>query len=219
MARLLGLKQVPVFVEGGDAKVTTEFGKNIPDYPMPGKTGDHNGLDIVRCTDGKSSTTATICAIADGTITAQRKYVKDGEKSPSGGNCVYIRHDGGKMTKYLHLKYGTVPDWVKDNAEVHKGDILGVMGNTGYSFGAHLHFQVEDIDPDAPITPKLSGTPIDPEPYLTGEKVIGKDKEYAVKIGLFAKREDAEVIQAALYALGTDSEIEEYEKKVTVNKK
>ena len=123
------------------------------------------------------------------------------------------------MTKYLHLAYGTMPDWIKDGAEVHKGDILGKMGNTGYSFGAHLHFQVEDIDPDAPITPKLSGTPIDPVPYLTGEKVIEGEKEYAVKIGTFATRYGAEVIQAALYTLGTDSEIIELEKKVTVNKK
>ena len=219
MARLLGLKQVPVFVEEGDAKVTTEFGKNMSDYPTPGKTGDHNGLDIVRCTDGKSSTTAMICAIADGIITAQRTYVKGYSEKYSGGNCVYIRHAGGKMTKYLHLAYGTMPDWIKDGAEVHKGDVLGKMGNTGYSFGAHLHFQVEDIDPDAPITPKLSGTPIDPEPYLTGEKVIEGEKEYAVKIGTFATRYGAEVIQAALYTLGTDSEIIELEKKVTVKKK
>lgn len=208
MARLLGLKQVPVFVEEGDAKVTTEFGENISDYPTTGKTGNHYGLDIVRCTDGKSSELATICALADGIIYAQRKYVKDGVKSPSGGNCVYIRHADGTLTKYLHFKYGSVPEWVKDNAEVHKGDVIGYMGNTGYSFGAHLHFQVEILeDNTVPTTPSISGKPVDPEPYLTGEKVIDNGKSYVVEIGDFETYGEAEIIQAALSILGTDSRI------------
>lgn len=208
MARLLGLKQVPVFVEAGDAKVTTEFGENIPDYPTTGKTGNHYGLDIVRCTDGKTSELATVCALADGIIYAQRKYVKDGVKSPSGGNCVYIRHADGTLTKYMHFKYGSVPDWVKDNAEVHKGDIIGYMGNTGYSFGAHLHFQVEILeDKTVPTTPSISGKPVDPEPYLKGEKIIEGEKVYTVEIGEFTDRTEAELMQAALSILGTDSRI------------
>lgn len=214
MSRLLGLKQVPVFVEEGDAKVTTEFGKDISDYPTKGKTGDHWGLDIVRCTDGKDSTTATICAIASGIIFAQRKYVKDGAKSPSGGNCVYILHDDGHtITKYLHLKGGSVPDWIEDNVRVEQGQVLGYMGNTGYSFGAHLHFQVEWLE-ETPtkISPSIKGTPIDPEPYLTGEKVIGEEYEYSVRIGTFDKKEDAEAFQNALALLGTDSSIEETKK-------
>ena len=36
------------------------------------------------------------------------------------------------------------------------------MGNTGDSYGAHLHFQLEQ-----------NGTPIDGAPYLKGQKVIG----------------------------------------------
>ena len=70
MKRTLGLSKVPVFAEPGDAFITTEFGKNIKDYPTAGKSGDHDGLDIVRCTDGEGSVAATVCAIADGTVTA-----------------------------------------------------------------------------------------------------------------------------------------------------
>ena len=214
MGRLLGLEKCPVFVEKGDVKVTTEFGENIPDYPTPGKTGNHYGLDIVRCSDGKSSQLATVCAIADGIIYAQRKYVKDGEKSPSGGNCVYIRHNDGTLTKYLHFKAGSVPDWVKDNAPVKKGQVIGYMGNTGYSFGAHLHFQVEILaDPTVPTTPSISGTPVNPEPYLKGEKIIDEDKFYQVVIGEFNTKEKADEIQGALFKLGTDSRVEEVTKK------
>lgn len=198
MSRLLGLKQVPVFVETGDAKVTTEFGKNIPDYPVEGKTGDHWGLDLVRCSDGKTSELATVCAIADGIIYAQRKWVTGFNKSASAGNCVYIRHKSGMITKYMHFKYGSVPDWVKDDVEVKKGQVIGYMGSTGYAYGAHLHFQVED----------KNGNPVDPEPYLKGEKTVDEaEKIYTVEIGAFEKKAEAEKIQAALKVLGTDSEI------------
>ena len=147
MSRLLNLTQCPVFKEAGDAKVTTDYGKDITDYPTEGKTGDHWGLDIVRSTGNNNSKTATIVAIESGTVYAQRKYVKDGEKSPSEGNCVYILHDDGvTITKYYHLKEGTVPEKIADNVRVEKGEVLGYMGNTGYSFGAHLHFQVEKLD-------------------------------------------------------------------------
>lgn len=207
MSRLLGLKQVPVFVETGDAKVTTEFGENIPDYPTTGKTGNHYGLDIVRCSDGSSSELATICAIADGIIYAQRTRITGFSKEYGQGNCVYILHDDGlTITKYYHLKYGSMPDFIADNVRVKKGQVLGTMGNTGYSYGAHLHFQVEKLNavPEK-ITPSISGTPVDPEPYLKGEKIIDHEALYSVVIGEFETKAEAEEIQAALKVLGTDS--------------
>lgn len=200
MSRLLGLKQVPVFVESGDAKVTTEYGKNIPDYPTKGKTGDHWGLDIVRCSDGKSSELATVCAIADGVIYAQRKWVKGFDKSASAGNCVYIRHNSGMITKYMHFKYGSVPDWVADDVEVKKGQVIGYMGATGLAYGAHLHFQVED----------KNGNPVDPEPYLKGEKTVDKtERNYNVVIGTYTELSEAQKMREALHILGTDSRIVE----------
>lgn len=212
MSRLLNIKQCPVFVESGDVKVTTDFGKDIKDYPTQGKTGNHWGLDIVRSTANNNSLTATICAIADGIIFAQRKYVKDDERTPSGGNCVYILHDDGvTITKYLHLKAGSVPDWVKDNVRVSKGQNIGYMGNTGYSFGAHLHFQVEKLDKKPEIiTPSLSGTPIDPEPYITGEVTINCPTKYAVFMD-FDNYDAAEKICIALSTLGLPFNIAEVE--------
>ena len=194
MSRLLGLNKVPVFAEPGDAKVTTEFGKNIKDYPTKGKTGDHNGVDLVRCTDGKNSKTASITAIADGVVTAQRKWVK-GFKSDSatGGNCVYIRHGNGMTSKYLHLKYGTVPDRIADGVTVKKGETLGYMGATGLSYGDHLHFQIED----------QSGTPVDPEPYLTGKKSFDDSRKYALMLtARFDSKTEAEEALALLQKAG-----------------
>lgn len=197
MATIYKSEQCPVFKESGDIKLTTPYGANIPDYPTKGKSGDHWGNDIVRCTDGKNSTTATITAIADGVITAQRKWVKEGVKSPAAGNCVYIRHADGTVTKYMHLKYGTMPDWIKDNAPVKKGDVLGYMGSTGNSYSAHLHFQIEDAN----------GKTVDPLPYLLGEKVIGKT--YGVRLTKeFSSEEQAKKIASALNDLGIKAVVE-----------
>ena len=210
MGRALGLDKCPVFEETGDAYVTTEFGKNIPDYPTEGKTGDHWGLDIVRRVNN-SNTIANICAIADGIIFAQRTRITGFSKEYGQGNCVYILHDDGlTITKYYHLKYGSMPSFIADNVRVKKGQVLGTMGNTGYSYGAHLHFQVEKLNavPEK-ITPSISGTPVDPEPYLKGDIIIDKDEElYQVVIGEFDAKEKAEAVQSALKILGTASRVE-----------
>lgn len=199
MATIYKVGQCPVFKEAGDIKLTAPYGAKIPDYPQKGKMGDHWGCDIVRSTDGKNSTTATIVAIADGIIYAQRKWVKAFDASVSAGNCVYIRHADGTVTKYMHLKYGTMPDWIKDNVPVKKGDVLGYMGSTGNSYGAHLHFQVEDANEKT----------VDPLPYLLGEKVIGKSASYGVKLSeKYDTEAAAQKVAEALNTLGIKSEVE-----------
>ena len=45
-------------------------------------------------------------------------------------------------TLYAHMKYGSVT--VKVGDRVSRGQVIGYMGNTGYSFGAHLHFEVRN---------------------------------------------------------------------------
>ena len=71
--------------------------------------------------------------------------------SDSAGNWVVIDHGNGFVTKYMHHDYYTV----REGQYVEKGQQVGVVGNTGNSFGAHLHFQVE-----------LHGNPVDPLLYL-----------------------------------------------------
>ncbi len=53
------------------------------------------------------------------------------------GNYVVIRHDNGLETVYGHLSKHKV----KRNQVVKAGDVIGLGGNTGRSFGAHLHFE------------------------------------------------------------------------------
>lgn len=75
----------------------------------------------------------------------------------SWGNYVKIRHTNGLYSRYAHLKKGSINVTVGD--EVYASTIIGYIGNTGYSFGEHLHFEVS--------TGESSSTRIDPTSYLT----------------------------------------------------
>ena len=114
----------------------------------------HNGIDIVR--DGYRLD--NIIAHSDGTVVQVIKNIKVNtpNDSTNAGNMVKIDHGNGFQTRYLHLAYGTVKINVGD--KVKKGHIIGYMGNTGNSFGAHLHFEV-----------LKDGRKINPTPYLDKE--------------------------------------------------
>ena len=57
------------------------------------------------------------------------------------GNYIVIDHRDGTAALYLHLRYnGAI---VNVNDEVRQGDLIGYSGNTGYSCGPHLHFQIQ----------------------------------------------------------------------------
>ena len=94
------------------------------------------------------------------------------------GNYVKIKHDNGMFTLYAHMKYGSISATV--GQRVTKGTVLGYMGNTGYSFGAHLHFEVRDvnnncIDPSNYINADLpTNEPVKPanNKYKMGDKVV-----------------------------------------------
>jgi murein DD-endopeptidase MepM/ murein hydrolase activator NlpD len=64
------------------------------------------------------------------------------------GNLVVIRHNNGLETYYAHLSRRLV----NPGQMVKAGDIIGLGGNTGRSYGAHLHFEVRylgnDINPN-----------------------------------------------------------------------
>ena len=107
----------------------------------------HNGIDIVK----QGYQLDNIVAHSDGTVVQVINNCNANTPSnPSNaGNMVKIDHGNGYQTRYLHLAYGTVK--VSVGQKVSKGQVLGYMGNTGYSFGGHLHFEVlknnKQIDP------------------------------------------------------------------------
>ncbi|MGL5682837.1 MAG: M23 family metallopeptidase [Marinifilaceae bacterium] len=74
--------------------------------------------------------------------------VKTAEKSKGYGLCIEIDHGYSYSTLYAHLdKY-----IVKKGQRVKRGDIIGYLGNTGMSFGPHLHYEVRRSNvPQNPI--------------------------------------------------------------------
>jgi len=120
----------------GYYKITDEFGQRI--HPILKKPSFHTGVDIAA-----PSGTAILAANAGDVIVA--KY------NSAYGNYVVIDHGGGQTTLYAHMSKMLV----KVGDTVKKGGTIGKVGSTGYSTGAHLHFEI-----------RINGTAVDPMKYF-----------------------------------------------------
>lgn len=90
----------------------------------------HNGIDI------DLETGDTVVCAWDGVV----RYAQ--ANSGGYGNLVIVRHYNGLETYYAHLsKLLTF-----SGQKVKSGDVIGLGGNTGHSFGSHLHFEVRFYD-------------------------------------------------------------------------
>ena len=143
-------EQSDVFVRPCKGIVTSGFGW---------RSGrNHNGTDL------DLNTGDTVVAAWSGKV----RYAKYNE---SGfGNLVIIRHYNGLETFYAHLsKHLVVPD-----QEIKAGDPIGLGGNTGHSFGSHLHFEVRFFD-----------IPINAEKVIDFKNSKVLDENLMVNRGLF----------------------------------
>ncbi len=128
------------------APVTDLYG--LRSNPFGSGTEFHHGIDF---NPGEGF---PIQAIADGVVS----LVSDGASSNYWGLGYYVTIDhkiDGHLVQstYAHMKAGSIQ--VKVGQKVNVADIIGQVGNTGASTGAHLHFQL-DID----------GVMVDPWPWL-----------------------------------------------------
>lgn len=121
-------------------KLTSPYGRRI----LNGKADDHSGYDLV----GVGSWEVT--AAAGGSVVRSRIVTDTADPTWQWGNYVCIRTAAGQYHYYCHLKSRAV----LEGQTVKLGDKLGVMGNTGYSFGAHLHFEVRASDGKTMLSPE-----------------------------------------------------------------
>ena len=136
-----------------------------------GYSSSHKGIDMA-WNSKYGGPNHNILAPADGTVTKVLKnYNKTDKTSKTYGNYVIIDHGNNIETVVAHLKYNTIR--VKKGDKVHKGDVLGVMGNTGYSKGTHCHYEV-----------KINNEKVDPlkYTYLESNNILNEatSKEYKI---------------------------------------
>ncbi|BDD11044.1 hypothetical protein FUAX_34760 [Fulvitalea axinellae] len=84
-----------------------------------------------------------ICAARGGIVTdVETRYDKGGTSRDflNKGNHIVIYHNDGTFARYGHLKKNGA--LVKPGQKVTAGQVIGLSGNTGYSSGPHLHFEV-----------------------------------------------------------------------------
>lgn len=103
---------------------------------------DHQGYDMAQ------GCGTTIHAAGPGTVITAGEFY-------GWGNTVRIDHGGGLVTLYGHMQWDSLRVTAGD--PVVAGDPVGSEGNTGRSFGCHLHYEVQ-----------RDGVAIDPEPFMTG---------------------------------------------------
>ena len=129
----------PAFVWPAVGPITTKFG--VPGGDWIG--GYHMGLDI------GASYGSPIVAAAAGVVEEA-----NGDNSHGYGNHVLISHGFGYETLYAHMSQIVA----KAGEKVAQGQLIGYVGQSGYAFGPHLHFEV-----------RRDGEKIDPEPLLPSQ--------------------------------------------------
>jgi len=128
------LFQVPI--EDGSFRISSKFGKRI----LNGRVNNHTGVDLAAACRTK------VMAAADGTVI----LVVHNNRNCSScgyGNYVILQHKNGFRSVYGHLTSISV----RNGAKISSGDKVGTVGNTGHSYGCHLHFEIrayeEFVDP------------------------------------------------------------------------
>lgn len=118
-------------------KVTTMVGTGVYVWPIdnPAITTDyggylgHTGTDFVN----KYGSYTPVYAIDSGVVDSVG-YMSD------MGNYIIIDHQNGIRTFYMHLN---VPAYYSVGDNISRGQIIGQEGNTGRSYGAHVHLTFE----------------------------------------------------------------------------
>lgn len=129
--------------EPAPTTITSNFGTRID--PYDGHESFHSGIDIAS-NDGSYGT--YIIAARDGTVIypnsdSPTNCVSNGTEDPCGGgygNYVMIEHSDGSVTVYAHMYENSITVHYGD--QVSQGQVIGKMGSSGRSTGAHLHFEV-----------------------------------------------------------------------------
>jgi murein DD-endopeptidase MepM/ murein hydrolase activator NlpD len=125
-----------LFILPARGRISSRFGVRVD--PFTGTSRFHNGLDLAG-------------PVGTPVLAAMSGRVSMLGFNPNYGRYVILSHAEGFQTLYGHLDGFQV----RKGARVKQGELIGTMGNSGYSTGSHLHFSIF-----------LRGEPVDPTRYL-----------------------------------------------------
>lgn len=126
--------------KSGKVTLTSHFGWRT----LNGQRDYHKGVDL-------SGTDKTLVAPCDGVIGSSTIITDKSNLTWQWGNYIRIDTADGLKIFMCHMAARKV----KVGQKVKAGDVVGIEGNTGYSFGSHCHFEV-----------RKNGESVDPTPYL-----------------------------------------------------
>ena len=152
----------------------------------------HGGLDFKT----QGVTGKPLLAIADG-------YISKVTVTAGGyGNALYITHDNGYTSVHGHLdrflpeiarlvrerqykeqSFVVTLEFDADDFRVRQGDVVAYAGNTGYSFGPHLHMEIRTTD---------TNEPIDPLPFYK-DKIADNIAPRATRIMVYGAKDEGKV--------------------------
>ncbi|VDH17049.1 Murein hydrolase activator NlpD precursor [Algoriella xinjiangensis] len=133
------LSSMPVLKPVADkyvSRLASGYGSRF--HPILKVNKMHKGLDFV------ASTGTPIYATGDGAV-------KVSEFNSGYGNMVVLKHGNGYESLYAHMSRAKV----RSGQKVKRGDVIGYVGTTGLSTGAHLHYEIHK-----------NGEPVDPIMYF-----------------------------------------------------
>lgn len=127
-----------------EGPISSGFGKRSD--PLNNRSAFHTGIDF------RGNKGDKIYATADG-------VVANAFRNGGYGNYVLIDHGNGYTSAYAHMqKY-----LVHKGDRIKRGQLIGLIGNTGRSTGSHLHYEIAH-----------NGVPINPYKFLTAAKSAKK---------------------------------------------
>ena len=144
---------VITLVQPGDSAFVVPFKGDLTSLFGWRRYRPHYGTDIKLITGEK------VVSAFDGMVRLAKYYY-------GYGNCVIIRHNNGLETVYAHLSKILVESGQKVNA----GTLVGLGGNTGHSYGSHLHFEMRYL-----------GQALDTQDFIDYEKGTLKTNAFVLR--------------------------------------
>ena len=145
-------------------------------HPILKRIRPHNGTDYY------APRGTPVYAAGDGTV-IRSAY------SNANGNHVFIKHEGGIETRYLHFTNRAV----KEGQKVRQGQTIGYVGSTGLASGPHLHYEFlvngEHRNPRTVALTKVES--------LNGELLLAFQNDSAAMLNRLSRLESASLYATA----------------------